>query len=213
MAKTDFITHVGQRFTRWVVAGEAFRTNQRKVVPCLCDCGVARNVENSHLFKGTSKSCGCLALELVTTHGHKTRKYAVGGSAEYRAWRAMHQRTGDPNYKGYENYGGRGIAVCESWCDFKNFYADMGDRPSGSHSIERMNNEMGYSPENCKWATRDDQAKNKRNNRILTDGKRTMHLAEWARELGCEPGTIAGRIQRGWSEARAVTTPAQPWNR
>lgn len=213
MAKRYSTIQPGSRFDRWLTVAPAFRLGQRKLVPCRCDCGTERNVEHSHLAKGVSKSCGCLALDLVTTHGHKSKDQDVGGSHEYRTWRAMHQRTSDPNSKSYADYGGRGITVCERWSTFENFYADMGPRPGDDYSIERKENDKGYSPENCKWAIRMEQAKNKRNNRILTDGVRTMHLADWARELGCEPGTIMGRINRGWSEARAVTTPPAPWNR
>lgn len=129
---------------------------------------------------------------------------------EYKAWRAMHSRCYDAKVKSYRDYGARGIVVAECWHGregFDRFIADMGPRPEGA-TLERIDNDGPYSPENCKWATRSEQANNKRNNRWITANGRTQTLAQWARELGCSAGNITYRIKAGMTEAEAVTTPA-----
>jgi hypothetical protein len=124
-------------------------------------------------------------------------------------WRAMHNRCYNSNQKAYRNYGGRGIVVDARWHGkegFDEFVRDMGDRPAGG-TIERVDNDGAYCPENCKWATRLEQSKNKRNTRLITANGETKHLADWARHLGCNPAAILARIQAGMSEAEAVTKP------
>ena len=124
-------------------------------------------------------------------------------------WRSMHNRCYNQNQASYVNYGGRGIVVDLRWHGkdgFDAFVRDMGERPIGA-SIERINNNGPYSPENCHWATRNDQAKNKRNNRWITANGETKHLADWARVLGCNPAAILARIQSGMPEEEAVTKP------
>lgn len=108
------------------------------------------------------------------------------------------------------NYGGRGIVVCARWLGpdgFANFYTDMGLRPDG-HSLERRDNNGPYSPDNCYWATPLEQARNKRNNRLLTANGKAQIMAEWARDLGVNPAAILYRLRKGWPEERAVTEPA-----
>jgi hypothetical protein len=124
-------------------------------------------------------------------------------------WRAMHNRCYNQNQAAYVNYGGRGIVVDSRWHGkegFDAFVRDMGERPLGG-TIERINNNGPYSPDNCKWINRADQAKNKRNNRWITANGETKHLAEWARSLGCNPAAILARLSAGMSEEEAVTKP------
>ena len=124
-------------------------------------------------------------------------------------WRAVHNRCYNKNVKSYANYGARGIYVDQRWhgsAGYRQFLADMGPRPEGG-TLERINNDGPYSPENCKWATRSEQAGNKRNNRWITANARTQTLAQWAKELGCNPSNILYRIKSGMSEEQAVTTP------
>lgn len=127
-------------------------------------------------------------------------------------WRAMHNRCYNSNQKSYPAYGGRGIDVAAVWhgkSGFDAFVRDMGERPIGG-TIERIDNNKGYGPDNCKWALRLEQSRNKRNNRNITANGKTLHLAEWARLLGCTPSAILSRINSGMSEEEAVTKPIPP---
>lgn len=125
----------------------------------------------------------------------------------FGVWAMMLSRCSNKNVKAYKDYGGRGISVCDRWQFFENFYADMGDRPTPNHQIDRIDNDGPYSPENCQWALREQQAKNKRNNRFITANGESLHLAEWARRLGCNPSAILARLATGMPEDEAVTKP------
>lgn len=141
-----------------------------------------------------------------------TKTHGMSKTALYRLWRAMITRCFNPQYKGYENHGGREISVCREWKDsFESFYADMGDRPSPQHSLERIDNNADYTPGNCRWATRLEQANNKRNNRLLTCNGVTKTVAEWERETGIVSSVIRHRIDRsGVSVERALNPEPLP---
>lgn len=136
------------------------------------------------------------------------RKHGLYKSREYGVWNAMLSRCYNPKVVGYQNYGARGITVCRRWLAFENFYEDMGARPRGG-TIERINNDGPYSPRNCRWATRQEQAQNKSNSRLLTHGGRTQTLAEWARELGVNPSAILYRL-KAWGSTKQALTVAKP---
>lgn len=127
---------------------------------------------------------------------------------EYGVWAAMKRRCNNPNVKDYPNYGGRGIKVCDRWNDFDAFYADMGSRPEGG-MIERINNDGNYEPGNVRWATRADQANNKRNSRLMSCNGKTQTVAQWCHELGLSVGAIHQRLKNGWSEERALSVTSQ----
>jgi hypothetical protein len=155
------------------------------------------------LRPGGVRSCGCLrdeaARKRMTKHGMKrTRENAI--------WMNMRARCGNPNHQYWADYGGRGIVVCERWQTFMNFFADMGRCPE-KHTIERVDNDRGYEPENCRWATMLEQGRNKRNNRLLTMGGESHHAAEWARRVGINAGAILYRKRAGWTDEEALTTP------
>lgn len=135
------------------------------------------------------------------------RSHGLHGTKIYGVWWTMLQRCTNPRSKSYVYYGARGIAVCERWQKFDNFYADMGPAPHGS-MLERVDNDGPYSPANCRWATRLEQAQNRRNSRFLTAVGRTQTMAAWARELGVNPAAVLYRLTAGWSVKRAVTEPA-----
>lgn len=196
---------VGTRVGRWQVlsVGEEDRGNWK--VLCRCDCGIERQVRSARIFSGNSKSCGCLARDNLITHGRTTNK-TRHTSREYWIWNSMKNRCLNDKYKHFKDYGGRGITVCDKWLSFDGFFEDMGVKPKGM-TLERIDNTKGYSKENCVWASRVIQNQNKRNNKHITAHGETHCLTEWARRLNVSHATIVGRLNRGWPEDLAVTTP------
>jgi len=135
-------------------------------------------------------------------------------SSEYHAWDSMKQRCFNPNSKRYLDWGGRGITVCDRWKNsFENFLADMGSKPTAKHSIDRIDNDGDYCPENCRWATKAEQENNKRNNRLITIGCVTLNIAQWTKEMGFGETIIFMRLRRGWSEYKAVMTPVKQYKK
>ena len=128
-------------------------------------------------------------------------------TSEYISWKNMKARCFNPNYKNYSNWGGRGITVCDRWLNFENFLADMGLKPTPKHSLDRIDNDGDYFPENCKWSTRVEQENNKRNNHLITIGCVTLTIAQWTKEMGFPKNLILMRLNREWSEFDAVMTP------
>lgn len=169
---------------------------------CRCICGLEFEASHKALRRGHRTNCGCMDVPNRLTHGG-TR------TPEYRVWGAMRERCENPRSKNYKNYGAIGRTVCERWHSFANFIADMGRRPTPLHTLERIDNSLGYSPDNCKWATRKEQMRNVRYNRLLTHDGRTMCVTAWGEAIGVNPQRIWKRINRGWSAERALTTP---WN-
>lgn len=133
-------------------------------------------------------------------------KHGKVGTTTYNVWSSMLARCRNPNCPAFPNYGGRGIDVCDAWISFKGFLADMGERPEGL-TLERIDNDRGYGPDNCRWATRSEQGRNKRSTRLLTVDGQTLSMAEWSERTGLKISTIWARIAKGWPESVAVTTP------
>ena len=153
-----FIDITGQRFGRLVAITHV---NSRGWL-CRCDCGRETIAKSGILNSGGRKSCGCLRTELTVLrsykHGHKGRNRQ---SATYSVWKGMITRCTNCKTRDWKFYGARGITVCERWHDFTNFLADMGERPDGL-TIDRINNKLGYSPDNCRWVTQSEQYQNRR---------------------------------------------------
>lgn len=201
----------GQRFGRWLVVKLSHISKHRvSVYKCTCDCGISKEVLRTSLINGRSKSCGCWNLESLKqrqnrlTHGH-----SVGGktSRTYNSWMTMSNRCRCANYPGYKDYGGRGIKVCKRWGKFENFLEDMGERPSGK-SLDRINNNKGYSKNNCQWATDKEQARNSRHNNNITYKGKTQCLKAWEEELKLPSGILSNRINRSkWSVEKSLTRP------
>ena len=131
-------------------------------------------------------------------------KHGRAKSAEWCVWCDIRKRCENPNAHNYAHYGGRGIQVVERWQVFANFFEDMGPRPSPKHSIERIDNDGHYEPANCRWATRREQANNRRSNRTLVVQGRKMTVQQWADERGIGRTTVLARLDRGESPARAL---------
>lgn len=127
----------------------------------------------------------------------------------FSSFRSMHKRCYNKKHVAYNRYGGSGVTVCERWHDFLNFYEDMGERPSRRHSIERIDNTKGYFPENCRWATREEQSRNKKTNRWITYKGVTLIVVDWEDRMGYPRGTIQQRLSQGWSEEKSIITPVK----
>lgn len=157
----------------------------------LCDCGKTVICQAVHVKHSHTKSCGCLNMESATKHG-------MWGTPEWRAWASMKNRCYNKNVPGYHRYGGRGITICDRWRkSFENFYSDMGPRPSNNHSLDRVNNDRGYTPDNCRWATREEQMSNIHTNVWLWYKGRKMLQGHIAKEIGVKSATIRGWVDRG----------------
>lgn len=204
----------GQRFGRLLVVEKSTEKPRKgQFWKCLCDCGTKCLAVTSHLTTGFKRSCGCLKREssrrtaLKHGIGDKSRKHGMYRTSEYRIWSMMRQRCSNPKTARYARYGGRGISVCDRWMSFENFYADMGPRPSPKHSVERKDNNAGYSPENCVWTTHRSQSRNKSTNRLIEYHGETKTLMEWSEVLRIHYYTIHNRIKLGWSIEEAFTQP------
>ncbi len=193
----------GQRFGRLVTV-RWFRKPSGKLKKiyweCRCDCGKTKDVRACDLKLHPDPSCGCTLRE-----GQKRGyvRHGLSDTPEYAIWCEMKDRCNNN-----PRYTGKGITVCEQWANsFEAFYADMGPRPSPSHSIDRIDNHGNYEPGNCRWATPKVQSNNTSVNQILTFEGRSMTLTAWSEELGLNPSTLFYRINRlGWTVEKALTT-------
>lgn len=208
-AMSKHVDVTGQKFGRLLVVGKAGiavsigkRARRVSLWLCRCDCGAEMTVRLGNLKSGNTSSCGCQRSDHQWMASHR-----MSGTPTYARWRAMVQRCVNPNSNTWERYGGRGITVCERWRSFDAFYADMGDPPPGM-TIERIDNDSGYSPENCRWATSTEQVRNRRVTTLLEYDGVTKPLADWADDLGVHYTVLHFRLKRGWSVEKAVTTPS-----
>lgn len=193
----------GMRFGRLSIIGEHVERNTRgeRMYAAKCDCGIVRErIHGGELRAGRVTACGPCSKEAfraaVSTHGgHR--------SPAYQSWRQAKARCRNPGSHAWNQYGGRGITFSPKWDDFAAFHADMGPRPAGM-TLDRIDNDKGYEPGNCRWATRRDQQNNTRTNRRLTLRGRTATVMEWSRVSGVPYATIRMRLQRSWDAERAV---------
>lgn len=210
----------GTRFGRWTTTGEMGRIHiqaqgrDRIHWRCVCDCGTDRYVASNLLVRGESQSCGCLQKDnqraAVTKHGDAVHYLKVG--QVYRAWNHMRQRCNNPRCDLYPNYGGRGIDICQECNDYKTFRDwSLGNGFEPGLSIDRIDNDGGYSPDNCRWTTSSVQVNNRRNTRYLTAFGETKALTEWSRDVRCKvsyPGLCA-RLAHGLAPEDAITRDSQ----
>lgn len=204
-------TLIAQQFGRLTVLSQRpSNKSGKRVWLCSCSCGGQTEVTTGDLQSGDTRSCGCLFRETVRA-SHLTHGQTANGtrSEEYEVWAQMRQRCANPASRHYANYGGRGIYVCAQWESFATFFADMGPRPSSKHSIDRIDNDGPYAPENCRWATRNEQGNNKRNNRRVTIGADEKTTTQWAELSGVPRRTISDRLDSGWEPQDAVYKTAR----
>lgn len=170
---------------------------------CLCECGNKIIVSRHHLLFKHTKSCGCI-----------TKTHNLSNSRLYKIYNGMKHRCYNPkNYK-YKNYGGRGITICQEWQeDFINFYTwAINNNYADNLSIDRINANGNYEPDNCRWVNMKTQQNNRTNNHLLTFGNETHSINEWAEILNIKRETIKSRLFLGWSISKALTTPVRPRN-
>lgn len=189
---------VGQRFGRLV----ALRRVPGGSWMCQCDCGKISYALTGNLKSGNSTSCGCSWREKITTHG-------ATNTPEYMNWKAMHTRCRSNLPRIKPHYKDRGITVSEEWGNFVTFLKDMGLRPTPDSEVDRINNDLGYSKENCRWASSKENLNNRRGNRVVEYEGKKQTIAEWADELGMNYRTLNNRINRGWPIERALSQAVQ----
>lgn len=183
----------GARIGRWTVIEYSHTVGKVAFWLCRCDCGTERPVRSGNLLKNMTRSCGCLVQEMRTHHGETPRGKM---SKEYRTWRGVIQRGSSLTGAGAENYARRGIGVCGRWRNsFVFFLNDVGRAPSAKHTIERIDNNKGYEPDNVRWATRAEQNRNTRRNVFISYAGKTMCRKEWSRILGVPENTMKYRIK------------------
>lgn len=183
----------GQRFGKLVVIKRVQSRGKAARWLCECDCGKYKEIDSNHLRNGSTKSCGCLVKE-----SEWNKKHGLSNSRIYNIWDGMKDRCLKKRTLGYKNYGGRGITICEEWANsFSSFYNwSMSHGYKNNLSIERIDVNGGYEPSNCKWATPQEQANNKRNN-IFIEYKNEKHtLAQWTKILGIKYNTLAKRLKK-----------------
>jgi hypothetical protein len=200
----------GQTIGSWFVMEHAGVREGHTFWTCRCVCGTVRDLPAYRLKRRHSNSCGCEKGRKIqqanTKHG---RCY----TSEYHSWSAMNQRCHNPRAMNYDVYGGRGITVCDAWRhSFETFFADMGPRPTPGHSIERLDNDLGYSKANCIWGTRKEQSFNRRTTIHITYNSETLTAKEWEAKVGTPSRNILERLRQGWTVEDALFIPVSPNN-
>lgn len=189
-----FIDLTGKVFGRLTVIEIRYCDNRRHFSwLCRCECGNEVIVVGRCLRGGSTRSCGCLRRD---SQHERHFRHGMKGSSVYVAWSSMRQRCLNPQHRSYNDYGGRGISVCREWESFEVFFSDMGERPSTKHTLERRDNMAGYSKDNCYWATRTEQGRNRRVNRILSLGGISLCVSEWAERLCISRDIIQQRLKK-----------------
>ncbi len=202
MSKT--IQMVGQQFGELIVIAQAEHSkgSHRKWL-CSCSCGRETTVATNNLRSGHTRSCGCL---VKTTASNLRTKHGMSKTRVYDIWLGMMSRCFNPKNISYSRYGAAGITVCPKWRSYTQFISDMGMPPGDRYSLDRLDNTKGYCADNCRWATSEQQANNKRNNRVMTTGTQTLTLAQWAKLAGMNPTTLAYRLDKGYPLDVAISS-------
>lgn len=204
----------GQTFGRLTVVRRVGTSNSKKPTwLCKCTCGNETIVVSPSLLRGVTKSCGCLHKEQME---RGNIKHGLRYTRIYKIWLGLQQRTGNVKNPNFADYGGRGIDVCAEWKeDFMAFYNwAMDNGYQENLSLDRKDNDKGYTPDNCRWATQKEQCNNQRTNRYITYLNETKTMKQWSEETGIPYSLLAARIDKlGWCIERALTEPVQKQNR
>ena len=206
------INLIDQKFGRLIVVKQNNKDKNNHILwLCLCDCGQETIVQSSHLITGHTQSCGCIKRDGNNVkHRHTLNNKP---SKIYQIWSSMIQRCTNPNHRSYHRYGGRDINVCQRWMKFPNFLKQMPGWKPGLQ-IDRIDNNKGYSKYNCKWSTRKQQARNRRNNHLITHKGKTKCLADWAEQLGIPYHVLWKRIYGlKWSVRKSLITPTRKYKK
>jgi hypothetical protein len=192
----SLVNLTGRKFGKLTVASKTNRrsSNGGVVWLCKCDCGNIKEVIGHSLSTGNTSSCGCIPKNPNKFGNHQ--KHELTGTRIYMIWAGMKARCLKKQIKNYLRYGGRGIKVCDRWMKFENFYEDMRQGYSDNLTIERINNNGNYEPNNCRWATNKEQSNNRRNNHLITYKNKTQNVTQWANEYGINKYTLLTRLVR-----------------
>lgn len=198
----------GRKFGRLTVIERSERKDPNATWwVCKCDCGNTKEVRAGVLKKGETRSCGCLNRELAGRRGRdQFTKHGFYGTRIYNIWTGMKDRCYSEKCPQYKHYGGRGIRLCEEWANNPKNFCEwaMANGYKENLTIDRIDCNGDYSPNNCRWVTMDEQQRNKRNNRNITYNGKTQCVAAWARELGISHGTLFTRIYAGWTNPQEI---------
>lgn len=202
------INLTGKRFNKLLVLGRAFNQGKKVMWECKCDCGNIIYVSTCNLNGMKSQSCGCYKKQRTI---ERNTKHNLSKHPLYKIWCAMKKRCFNSKDLSYKTYGAKGISVCEEWKnDFQSFYDwSMSNGYSKSLSIDRIDNNGNYCPENCRWADKKTQANNTSTNRFITFNNETKTLAEWARYYNLSYSCLSSRLSKNWSLERALLTPTK----
>lgn len=197
----------GQQFGRLTALRPSEKNDGRKAWVCLCQCGQETEIRGANLRSGKTMSCGCLKSENLAAGLGK--RHGMYRTKTHKTWSSMIERCTQRGNPAYHRYGARGIIVCDRWMQFENFLADMGHRPEGT-SLDRIDNDKGYEPGNCRWATSMQQQNNLSTNRRVQYQGREYTARELSDLTGVPYGRLRERLfKRGWEVERAITEPAQ----
>lgn len=191
---------IGMRSGKLRVVGFAGVKKEHTCWNCICDCGNTKIITAYSLKTKSTKSCGCLQKEMLRKRNDLLSTHKMSYSSEYKAWAGIKKRCSNKKLTNYKNYGGRGIKICNRWKNsFKNFYEDMGKKPSNKHSIDRIDVNGNYEPENCRWATAREQQLNRRDNLYFEYNNEIKHINEIAEIIQIKRSTLLSRIRLGWT--------------